>query len=410
MFSGFLYHLRGYGLKISMMEWLSLMRGLTEGFARSNLTVFYHLGRALLVKKEADFDTFDRAFASYFSDVSATFDVDEELLKWLENPKLPRELTDEERKSLQALGFEDLLETFRKRLEEQDERHDGGNKWIGTGGTSPFGHGGEHPTGIRVGGAGGGRTAVQVAQSRRFRNLRNDRVLDTRQIGVALRRLKKLAKDEGPEVLDLDKTIDESARNGGDIELIFGPPKKNKIKLLLLVDVGGSMDPHTKLCERLFSAAHRASHFKKFESRFFHNCVYEKLYTDISRWRGEATQDLLKKIDEKWSVVLVGDAWMSPYELTYSGGAIDYYHDNVDTGLDWLKRIRRRCPKSVWLNPEPKRIWNAPTIRLIRQVFPMYALTVDGLSEAVDVLRGAKPNKPSTEPLPDEARSWGALA
>ncbi len=409
MFSGFLYHLRGYGLKISMMEWLSLMRGLAEGFARSNLTVFYHLGRALLVKKEADFDIFDRAFASYFSDVSSTFDLDEELLQWLENPKLPRELTDEERKSLEALGFEDLLEKFRKRLDEQDERHDGGNKWIGTGGTSPFGHGGEHPTGIRIGGAGGGRSAVQVAQSRRFRNLRNDRVLDTRQIGVALRRLKKLEKDEGPEELDLDKTIDESARNGGDIELVFGPPRKNKIKLLLLMDVGGSMDPHTKLCERLFSAAHRASHFKKFEARFFHNCVYDKLYTDISRWRGEQTKDLMKKMDEKWSVVFVGDAWMSPYELTYSGGAIDYYHDNVETGLDWLKRIRTRCPKSVWLNPEPKRIWNAPTIRLIRQVFPMYPLTVDGLGDAVDVLRGAKPNKASTEPLPDEARSWGTL-
>jgi len=409
MFSGFLYHLRGYGLKISMMEWLSLMRGLAEGFARSNLTVFYHLGRALLVKKEADFDTFDRAFASYFSDVSSTFDLNEELLQWLENPKLPRELTDEERKSLEALGFEELLEKFRKRFDEQDERHDGGNKWIGTGGTSPFGHGGEHPTGIRIGGAGGGRSAVQVAQSRRFRNLRNDRVLDTRQIGVALRRLKKLEKDEGPEELDLDKTIDESARNGGDIELVFGPPRKNKIKLLLLMDVGGSMDPHTKLCERLFSAAHRASHFKKFEARFFHNCVYEKLYTDISRWRGEQTKDLMKKIDEKWSVVFVGDAWMSPYELTYSGGAIDYYHDNVETGLDWLKRIRTRCPKSVWLNPEPMRIWNAPTIRLIRQVFPMYPLTVDGLGDAVDVLRGAKPNKASTEPLPDEARSWGTL-
>ena len=410
MFTDFLYHLRGYGLKVSMMEWLALMRALTEGFSRSNLTVFYHLSRALLVKKEADFDTFDRAFATFFSDVADTFDVTEEILEWLQNPELPRELTDEERASIEALGFEELLATFKKRLEDQDERHDKGNKWIGTGGTSPFGHGGENPEGIRMGGGGGGRTAVQIAQSRRFRNLRNDRILDTRQIGVALRRLKRLEKDMGPEELDLDRTIDECARNGGDIELVFGPPKKNKIKLMLLVDVGGSMDPHTMLCERLFSAAHRASHFKKFTSRFFHNCVYEKIYTDISRWKGEATRDALKKVDETWSVILVGDAWMSPYELTYSGGAVDYYQDNPDTGLDWLKRIRKRCPKSVWLNPEPKRIWNAPTIRMIRQVFPMFPLTVDGLTDAIDVLRGAKPNKPVAEPIAEQTRAWGNLA
>ena len=410
MFTGFLFHLRGYGLKVSMMEWLALMKALCGGYARSNLTVFYNLSRALLVKREADFDTFDRAFATYFSDVSDIFDVTDEILEWLANPELPRELTEKERKALDALGFEDLLATFRKRLEEQDERHDGGNKWIGTGGTSPFGHGGEHPEGIRIGGGGGGRTAVQIASARRFRNLRNDRILDTRQIGVALRRLRKLDKDTGPEELDLDKTIDQSARNGGEIEFVFGPPRRNKVRLLLLIDVGGSMDPHTVLCERLFSAAHAANHFKKFESRFFHNCVYEKLYTDISRWKGEQTKDILKRVDEKWSVVFVGDAWMSPYELTYSGGAIDYYHDNVDSGLVWLQRFRRRCPKSVWLNPEPKRIWNAPTIRMIRQVFPMFPLTIDGLTDAVDVLRGVKTNKATTEPLPEESKSWGALA
>ena len=167
MFAGFLYHLRGYGLKVSMMEWLALMESLTAGHARSNLTVFYNLSRALLVKREADFDTFDRAFATYFADVADVFDVDDEILDWLANPELPRELTEEERAKLEALGFEDLLSTFKKRLEEQDERHDGGNKWVGTGGTSPFGHGGEHPTGIRVGGAGGGRTAVQIASARR---------------------------------------------------------------------------------------------------------------------------------------------------------------------------------------------------------------------------------------------------
>jgi uncharacterized protein with von Willebrand factor type A (vWA) domain len=407
MFTGFLFHLRSFGLKVSMMEWLALMRALSEGFSRSNLTVFYHLSRALLVKKEADFDAFDRAFATYFRDVSEVFEVTEEILSWLENPKMPRDLTDEERKALKELGFEDLLATFKKRLEEQDGRHDKGNRWVGTAGTSPFGNTGKHPEGIRAEGARGNRSAVQIAESRRFRNLRNDRILDTRQIGVALRRLRKLEKDEGPLELDLDKTIDHAARNAGEIDLIFAPPKKNRVKLLLLIDVGGSMDPHTQLCERVFSAAHRASHFKKFESRFFHNCIYEKVYTDISRWKGEPTKDMMKRVDDTWTVVLVGDAWMSPYELSYSGGALDYYHENPDTGLEWLKRLRRRCPKSVWLNPEPKRIWNAPTIRQIRQVFPMFPLTIDGLSDAVDVLRGAKPNKAVADPLPDESRSFG---
>jgi hypothetical protein len=393
MFVDFFYHLRGYGLKVTITEWLTLMRALAGGHSRADLSVFYHLARALLVKRESDYDTYDRAFSSFFLGLEDHFRVDEELREWLSNPILP-ELSDEDRAKLQELSLEELREKFLERLAEQKGRHDGGNKWIGTGGTSPFGHGGEHPTGIRVGGGGGGRSAVQIAGSRQFRNLRSDRVLDTRSIGVALRRLKRLDKDDGPEELDLDKTIDQSARNGGEIELVFGPPRRNRIKLLLLMDVGGSMDPHTLLCERLFSAAHAANHFKKFEHRFFHNCVYERLYTDIARWRGEPTSQVLKNLDHTWSVVFVGDAWMSPYELTHSGGAIDYGYKNNDTGLTWLRRIRERCPSSVWLNPEPRKIWNAPTIHLIRQVFPMYPLTIDGLTEAIDVLRGIRPNRP----------------
>lgn len=393
MFVDFFYHLRGYGLKVTITEWLSLVRALAEGHGRADLNVFYHLARCLLVKRETDYDTYDRAFATFFMDIEGQFDITEELLSWLAEPVLP-EISDEDRAKLEALDLEQLRDRFRELLAEQDERHDGGNRFIGTGGTSPFGHGGEHPTGIRVGGGGGGRSAVQVAGSRRFRNLRSDRILDTRQIGLALRRLKRLDKQEGPEELDIDLTIDKSARNGGEIELAFVPPRRNRIKLLLLVDVGGSMDPHTLLCERLFSAAHAASHFKKFEYRFFHNCVYERLYTDIARWRGDATGEMLKNLDHTWSVVLVGDAWMSPYELTYSGGAIDFYHKNSDTGLTWLRRIRDRVPNSLWMNPEPRKIWNAPTIHLIRQVFPMYELTIDGLTEAVDVLRGTRPNRP----------------
>lgn len=393
MFVDFFYHLRGYGLKVTITEWLSLMKALAIGYSRADLHVFYNLARCLMVKREADFDNYDRAFASFFMGVENHFDISDELLEWLSKPELPRELTDEERAKLEALDLDELRERFKELLDEQKERHDGGNRWIGTGGMSPFGHGGEHPTGVRIGGSGGGRSAVQVATDRRFRNLRSDRILDTRQIGLALRRLRKLDKDEGPEELDIDETIDSSARNAGEIDLVFRPPKRNRIKLLLLIDVGGSMDPHTLLCERLFSAAHKANHFKKFEFKFFHNCVYENLYTDISRWKGEPTSRILKRLDHTWSVCLVGDAWMSPYELTHTGGAIDYYHTNQVTGLDWLRKFRDRCPNSIWLNPEPRRIWNAPTIHLIRQVYPMFELTIDGLTEGIDVLRGIRPNR-----------------
>ena len=247
---------------------------------------------------------------------------------------------------------------------------------------------------------------MQVAESRQFRNLRSDRILDTRQIGVALRRLRRLNRDDGPEELDLDQSIDASARNAGEIELVFAPPKRNRIKLLMLMDVGGSMDPHTVLCERLFSAAHAANHFKEFEYRFFHNCVYAKLYTDIARWKGEPTSDVLHNLDHTWSIVFVGDAWMAPYELLSVGGAIDYFHRNTRPGIAWLQEIRRRVSNSVWLNPVQRRHWSAPSIQLVHQVFPMFELTLDGLTEAIDVLRGTRPNRPQIAPADSDDRRY----
>jgi hypothetical protein len=398
MFIDFFYHLRSFGLKVTSTEWLALMQALAAGHARADLNTFYHLARCLLVKRESDYDTYDRAFASFFAGIEARADISEELLRWLENPKLP-EISEEDRRKMQAFDLDELASRFRELLEEQKERHDGGNRWIGTGGTSPFGHGGEHPSGMRVGGGGGGRSAVQIAGERRFRNLRSDLMLDTRQIGVALRRLKRLDNDEGPEELDLEGTIDQSARGGGEIELVFGPPRRNRIKLLLLMDVGGSMDPYTHLCERLFSAAHAANHFKKFEHRFFHNCVYERLFTDMHYLKGERTSEVLKRLDHTWSVIFVGDAWMAPSELASRNGAITFSHRNAVTGLKWLERIRERVPNSVWINPEANSRWNEPTIRMIRNVFPMYELTIDGLTEAVDVLRGTRPNRPSANPI-----------
>ncbi len=393
MFVDFFYHLQNTGLKVTVTEWLSLIRALAEGHSRADFNTFYRLARCLLVKRESDYDAYDRAFASFFKDIEDEINISDELLQWLQDPILPQ-LGEEDLAKLSEFDLDELKERFKDLLEEQNERHDGGNRWIGTGGTSPFGHGGAHPTGLRIGGQGGRRSAVQVADSRRFRNLRSDVVLDTRQIGVALRRLKRLDKAEGPEELDLERTIDGCARNAGEIELIFSPPRRNRVKLMLLMDVGGSMDPYTHLCERLFSAAHAANHFNKFEYRFFHNCVYERLYTDYFYRKSDATIDVLKQLDDSWSIVFVGDAWMAGYELTHRGGAIDYGYNNAESGLMWLQRIRERVPKSIWLNPAPPHVWDATSIHLIRQVFPMYELTVDGITEAVDVLRGTRPNRP----------------
>jgi uncharacterized protein len=396
MFSGFFFHLRATGIKVSPTEWLALIRAVSRGHDRASLNNFYHLARAMVVKREAQYDAYDRAFAEWFGGLEQQYAIDEQILEWLMNPVMPRDLTEEEKKQLQQMDLDTLREQFMQRLEEQRRRHDGGNRFVGTGGTSPFGHGGQNPSGMRVGGEGGGRSAVQLAQDRRFENLRSDRVLDTRQIGGALRRLRKLARDTGPEELDIDETIDKAAKNAGEIELVMRPPRKNKVKLLLLMDVGGSMDPYANLCERVFSAAHQATHFAAFQHYFFHNCVYDRLYDDISRYRGPRTDDVLKQIDRTWTVVLVGDAWMGPYELMNETGSLSWAYTTSQrtAGIEWLKKIADKPKASCWLNPEPKRIWSAPTVAAIRRVFPMFELSLDGLSAAVDHLRGARPVMP----------------
>jgi uncharacterized protein with von Willebrand factor type A (vWA) domain len=393
MFLHFFYQLRAHGIKVSTTEWLSLLAAVVRGFDRASLTTFYNLSRALLVKREGQYDAFDRAFAQAFEGIESNLEISDELLSWLDQPVPLRELTDEEKALMEAMDIETLREELKKRLAEQKERHDGGNRFVGTGGTSPFGQGGQNPAGVRVGTTGGGgRTAVGVASERRFQNLRSDRVLDTRQIGVALRKLRKLARDQGPEELDLDESVDRSAKNA-DIELVFAPPKKNRVKLLLLMDVGGSMDPFAQLSEQLFSAAHHATHFNTFKSYYFHNCVYEKLYTNIERHEGVFTRDVLATLDRTWTVVFVGDAWMSPYELSQDGSYFSYSQPKT-AGIDWLKRIAEKTKAQAWMNPEPRRIWNAPTVKAIGHVFPMFELTLDGLDRAVDHLRGAKPVSP----------------
>lgn len=388
MFLSLLYRLRSAGVPVSTTEWLTLIEALARGHARADLAVFYHLARALLVKRESDWDRYDQVFAELFEGVDQHFQLSEALMEWLRDPQLPRALTDEERARLKAMDLDTLRRQFEDRLREQKERHDGGNRWIGTGGTSPFGHGGTHPSGLRIGGPGGGRSAAQIAEDRRFRNLRADRVLDTRQLGLALRRLRELA-DHGPrDELDVEATIDRTAREGGEIDLVFRAPRRNRARVLLLMDVGGSMNAHARLCEQLFSAAHQAKHFRELRTFFFHNCVYDSLFTDMERGMHVPTARVLEEVDEEWFTLVVGDAYMHPWELTQPGGAIDWNHQNSDPGYTWLQRIRTRTPRSVWLNPEQPRLWDAPSIRLVRTLFPMFSLSLDGLREAVDVLRG----------------------
>lgn len=390
MFVDFFFHLRRRGLPVSVTEWMTLMEALKAGLGHESLLGFYALCRALCVKTEAHFDLYDQCFAEYFRGVEAPEGALDKVLDWLSEPILARELSDAEIAAFEELDLEELRRRFEERLAEQTERHDGGSHWIGTGGTSPFGHGGTHPGGVRVGGGGGGRSAMQVVTARRFRNLRHDVVLDVRQIALALRRLRQLAREGRPDELDLDGTIDATARNAGELELLMHPERKNTVKLLLLLDVGGSMTPFTRLSERLFTAAHKATHFKAFRHFYFHNCVYEKLYTDMEQRQGTPTTKVLADLDPTWTCMLVGDASMHPAELTHAGGAIDYWHRNAEPGLVWFHRIKQRLPRSVWLNPVSEPFWGQMSVAIIRDVFPMFELTLDGLDDAMAHLRGQR--------------------
>src|SRR6185369_15351534 len=284
------------------------------GLHESSLDGFYHLCRTLCVKDIAFFDAYDEAFLAYFKDVHTdALQLTEQMRAWLSDPKLLEGLTDEQRQALQALDLEKLRALFEQRLREQKERHDGGNRWIGTGGTSPFGTNGRNPNGMRVGG-GGGRSAMAVAGERQFREYRRDVVLDVRQIDVALRGLRRLGREGAIEELDLDETVDKTCKNAGEIDIVFRPPRRNRVKVVLLMDVGGSMDPHAELMSRLFTAASRAGRFAKFRSYYFHNCVYNSVYEDAEFRKPVPVAELLSHSDRDEKLVLVGDALMHPAE------------------------------------------------------------------------------------------------
>lgn len=392
MFIDFFYYLRSCGLKVSLNEWMSLVEAMHRGLHDSSLTGFYYLARMILVKSESDFDRFDRAFLEYFKNVKSIEELPQELLDWLSTPITPRDYDKAEvDRRFAGLDLAEIRRMLEERLREQTERHDGGSKWVGTGGTSPFGNSGYAPTGVRVGGESRHRNAVQVAAQRQYQDFRKDTTLNIRQFQMAFRRLRQLSnRAEGPkDELQLDKTIQATCENAGHLKLEFDRPRTNELKLLLLFDSGGSMWPHTQLCSQLFRAAHQSNHFKALKTYYFHNCPYETLSFGADYWRGEGvdTEKLIANLSPDWRVIFVGDGAMALSELTDKGGCIDYYHYNQQPGIHYIRQFAKRFPHLVWLNPIPENNWpythGRASIQLLRQEVDMYPLSLDGLDAAL---------------------------
>ena len=397
MFTDFFYLLRLRGLRVTMQEWQTLLRGLELGLHRSSLTGFYRLARSVLVHTEADFDKFDQVFVEYFQNVRHFETLPPELEDWLSTPIDPVEY-DPALLQNQGLDIDTIRQMLEERLREQHERHDGGTHWVGTGGASPFGNSGYYPGGIRVGGEGRSRSALQAAGERHFRDFRDDTVLDVRQFQMAFRRLRQFsALEDGPkDELQLDDTIRETGNNAGRLKLVFGRPRRNTVKLLMLFDSGGSMWEFTKLCASLFQAVSRESKFKDLKTYYFHNCFYDDLYTAPGCLHASSvsTEWVLSQLGQDYKVIVVGDASMAPYELLSPGGCSDYYTYNQEPGIDWIGKFTSRYNRMIWLNPLPKQNWDAgygsETIRIIKARVPMYRLTLEGLQEGLKHLTSAR--------------------
>jgi uncharacterized protein len=400
LFGDLFFGLRRAGVKVGLTEWMALMQALSSGAVGPSLEDFYAVGRALLIKDESLFDTWDQVFSAVFAGGEFPKAELEQILEWLD-PDLIRRMTPEELARLEALPLEELRRRFEERLREQKERHDGGNHYIGTGGTSPFGNSGANPGGIRAGGSGGGKSAIQVAGERRYKDYRQDRVLDTRALAVALKKLRRLSRTEGEPELDIDESIEKTSKNAGELELAFHPPRKNEARVLLLMDVGGSMDPYSQLCEGLFSAAAHLNSWRKFEAFFFHNCPYGVVYKKISTGESTPIGELIRERPKETFLIFVGDADMAPSELTSSAGAMPYFHMSSTAGIVWLHRLRSYFTRSIWLNPLTPRYWQTGyTIKMIGQLFPMFPLTVEGIELAVDRLLRKTPDPvPELSPL-----------
>ncbi|OFW14047.1 MAG: hypothetical protein A3H27_09310 [Acidobacteria bacterium RIFCSPLOWO2_02_FULL_59_13] len=389
MLAGFFLKLKDHKIPVSIKEYLMLIEGMKKRVISPSIDEFYYLARATLVKDESNYDKFDRAFGEFFKGIEAlagaTVDVP---LEWLVK-QVELNLSPEEKALIEALGgWEKLMEEFKKRLEEQKGRHQGGSKWIGTGGTSPFGAYGYNPEGIRIGqDRSRNRSAVKVWDAREYRNLDDSVELGTRNIKVALRRLRRFARDGAPEELDLDTTIHKTAKNAGLLDLHMRPERHNAVKVLMFLDIGGSMDDHIKLCQELFSAT--KTEFKHLEYYYFHNCLYDFVWKDNRRRHGERTRtwDIMHKYGHDYKLIFVGDATMSPYEVLQPGGSIEYH--NEEAGAVWMQRILDVYHKAVWLNPEPEEIWPyRQSISILRDIMGgrMYPTTIEGIERAMRVL------------------------
>ena len=396
MLIDFFYTLRSAKLPVSVKEYLTLLEALKEGVVGPNndegegykIDDFYYLSRTALVKDEKHYDKFDRAFASYFKGVEMVADFTKEIpLDWLRK-NLELQLSPEELAKSEKMGWDELMETLKKRFEEQKERHEGGNKWIGTGGTSPFGAYGQNPQGIRIGqDKGRNRTAVKVWDQRAYKDYDDTQELGTRNIKIALRRLRKFAREGAHDELDLDDTIRSTAANAGWLDIKMVPERHNNVKVLLLMDVGGTMDEHIGRVEEMFSAA--KTEFKHLEFYYFHNCVYDFMWKNNRRRYAEKfpTQDIIRKYNKDYKLIFIGDATMSPYEILQPGGSVEY--NNEEAGVQWLQRLTQAFPKFAWINPEPQGVWQyRQSIGILQQIMSqrMYPLTVKGLEEAMRLL------------------------
>lgn len=393
MFINLFYTLRTYGVPVSTRELLDLYALLETGIVFADREQFYELIRLCMVKDEKYFDKFDRAMADYFDGID-TLDIDELMAKlgnipkeWLELKLDPNNLTEAQRRLLKKYGsLEELMQALEERLKEQKERHQGGNKWVGTGGSSPFGAYGDHPEGVRVGGESRKRSAVKVWEQRKYRDLDTDNQLETRSMQMALRKLRKFARDGAADELDIGSTIKKTAQKGM-LDVQLRPERRNHVKVLMLFDIGGSMDSYIEACERLFAAA--KNEFKTLEFFYFHNCVYEYVWTENARRSASAipTLDVLHKYGSDYRVIFVGDAAMSPYELLSVGGSVEYM--SQDTGQAWLKRITNHFDKVAWLNPETPSYWQyTQTIGLIKDIMQghMYPMTLHGIEDMTKYL------------------------
>lgn len=389
MLIGFFQTVRRYGVPVSITEWLDLLHAMQANLVDSDLDDFYQLSRLCLVKNEQHYDKFDRAFADFVQGV-ATTDVTELIPKeWL-TPEFIRQLSAEDKAKLQALaGLEELLAAFMERLKEQQAKHSGGNKWIGTGGSSPFGAYGYHPEGIRLGQQGSGsRKAVKVWDERQFQSLDTAEELNNRSIKLALRQLRRFARTGARDELDLPATIHATSQKAGLLDLHFVPERHNAIKVLLLLDIGGSMDDYIVQCRQLFAACR--SEFKHLEIFYFHNCIYDQVWRDVKRRPHDAvpTPQLWQTYGPDYRLILVGDATMGPYEITYPGGSVEHY--NSESGEVWLKRLLSHFPRATWLNPQPRDWWRTyPSIIQIQTLMldRMCEWTLDGLNQAIAWLK-----------------------